>query len=119
MENQSQQNPDIFNSTQQQALPNATAVLVLGIISIVGSCCYGVVGIICAIIAIVLSRRDMLSYKLEPLRYTTSSYSNLKAGRVCAIIGISLSAIYILFAIFIIATVGLAALSHPDQWMQH
>ena len=37
----------------QQQLPNATAVLVLGIISIVGCFCYGIIGLILGIIALV------------------------------------------------------------------
>ena len=47
---------NVFNSGSQPAnLPNATAALVLGIISIVGALCYGIVGIICGIIGLVLA----------------------------------------------------------------
>ena len=117
MENLSQQDPTIFNNPHQETLPNGTAVLVLGIISIVGCICYGIVGFICGIIALVLSNRDLASYRAMPSRFTPGSYANLKAGRVCAIIGLSLSAVYIFFVLFIIATVGLSAINHPDQWM--
>lgn len=119
MENLSQQDSGMFNVNHQESLPNATAVLVLGIISIVGCFCYGVVGFICGIIALVLARKDMQSYKAMPSRFTSASYSNLKGGRVCAIIGVVLSSIYFVVALIIIATIGLAALSHPDQWFQH
>ncbi len=30
----------------EQKLPNATLVLVLGIISILGCCCYGIIGLV-------------------------------------------------------------------------
>ncbi|MBS1563194.1 MAG: hypothetical protein JST39_02345, partial [Bacteroidetes bacterium] len=37
-----------FSPNPQMPLPNATPVLVLGIISIVGCFCYGIVGLICS-----------------------------------------------------------------------
>jgi len=118
MENQSQ-TPNIFNDGQKQNLTNATAVLVLGIISIVGCICYGIVGVICGIIALVLAGKDMSKYKIAPDQYTISSYNNLKAGRICAIIGLILSAIYLIFAIIILCTFGAAMMSHPDQIFNH
>ena len=39
-------------------LPNATTVLVMGIISILGCCCYGIIGIVCGIIGLVLAKKD-------------------------------------------------------------
>ena len=47
-----------FNELTNQKLPNATAVLVLGILSIVTCCCYGVVGLILGIIALVLAKKE-------------------------------------------------------------
>ena len=118
MENLSNNDTNIFPN-QQQSLPNATAVLVLGIISIVGCFCYGIVGMICSIIALVLAKKDSVSYALNPQLYSSSSYSNLKAGRVCAIIGIILSSLYLALIIIVIAVIGIAGLSHPEQWMRH
>jgi len=119
------------NNTQQQnfnqpqiALPNATAVLILGIISIVMCCCWGG-GLILGIIALVLASKDMKRYLANPAMYTTGSFNNLKAGRICAIIAVALSAIYILFYIWMIITFGWAATQDPnamreamEQWMQ-
>jgi hypothetical protein len=99
----------------QRPLPNGTAVLVLGIISIVGCFCYGIAGIVCGIIAIVLSNKDLRLYNADPTLYTPGSLSNLKSGRICGIIGLSLSAAYLVFLIIYIFTVGWAFLSHP--WM--
>ena len=77
-------------------LPNATAVLVLGILSIV-------VCFICGIVALVISNKDMALYRANPELYTTSSYNNIKAGRICAIIGIALQVLGIIVYIILIA----------------
>src|SRR5882762_6811613 len=84
---------------QQVALPNATAVLVLGIISIVGCLCSGIVGLICGIIALVLAKKDLQLYSSNPEAYTIASYNNLKSGKVCAIVGLSLSSLAFLYVL--------------------
>lgn len=119
MENQHTGEPSIFNDGQRESLPNATAVLVLGIVSIVGCFCYGIVGITCGIIALVLGKKDKARYAVNPGRYTPASYNNLKAGRVCAIVGLSLSAIYLVIIIFYIAIVGTIIFTHPDALWHH
>ncbi len=103
-------------NTTQQSLPNATAVLVLGILSIVLCFCYGVVGVILGIIALVLSGKASKLYKSSPSSYTESSYKNMKAGRVCAIIGLSLSSLYLLYFIVVISFYGAILTSMP--WEQ-
>lgn len=100
-------------------LANATPVLVLGIISIVGCFCYGIVGIVCGIIALVLAKKDMALYRNNPTGYTQSSYNNLKAGRVCAIIGTSLSAVYLVIVIIYLILIGTAIFSNPSLMMHH
>ena len=77
-------------------LPNATATLVLGILSIV--ICF-----ICGIIALVISNRDVSMYRANPELYSEGSYNNIKAGRICAIIGIALQVVGLIFYIMIIA----------------
>jgi hypothetical protein len=104
--------------TQQQALPNATAVLVLGIISIIGCFCYGVVGLICGIIAIILASKSKKLYTSNPDAYTDGSLKNVNAGRICAIIGLSLSLIYILMVIAAVIFVGADALRDPQGFMK-
>jgi presenilin-like A22 family membrane protease len=95
------------NNTNAMQLPNATAALVLGILSIV-------VCFICGIIALVISNKDMALYRANPELYTTSSYNNIKACRICAIIGIALQAlgiiVYIIFISFFISMAGSGAL---------
>ncbi|MCY1503167.1 hypothetical protein D9M68_372850 [compost metagenome] len=107
-----------FNFQMQYALPNATAVLVLGILSIVTCCCYGVVGLILGIVALVLANKDRSVYLANPAFYTESSYKNLNAGRVCALIGLILAALVILFYVIMIAVFGISALSDPDAFQE-
>ncbi len=76
----------------QQPLPNATAVLVLGICSIV------VCGI-CGIIALVLGNSAIKMYDANPSAYTPGSLSNVKAGKVCSIIGLCLMVVGIIIYI--------------------
>lgn len=104
-----------FNYGIQQSLPNATAVLVLGILSIVTCCCYGVIGLILGIIALVLSKKDRALYAANMSFYTESSFKNLNAGRVCSIIGLILNIIYLLMVIAFISIYGLAALNDQDE----
>ncbi len=81
-------------------LPNATASLVLGIISIVGALCYGLVGVICGIIGLVLANKDRKLYQSTPELYSSSSYSTLNAGRTCSIIGLIIGGLVLLIMIF-------------------
>jgi hypothetical protein len=85
----------------QRQLPNSTGVLVLGICSIVGCFCYGLPGLICGVIALILAAGARKLYRDTPDDFTDSSYKNMNAGRVCAIIGTILSALYVL--LFILA----------------
>jgi hypothetical protein len=95
-------------------LPNATPVLILGIASIPTCCCGGIVGLVCAIIALTISKKDMQLYQLSPGIYTEASFNNLKAGRVCAIIGLVLFVLYAVATIGLIARFGIEALSNPE-----
>jgi len=87
----------------QMSLPNATAVLVLGILSIVMCWCYGVFGIVLGIIALVMAVKSEKTYKTSPMNYTVSSLNNVKAGKICAIIGLSLSVLYLIFIVIAFA----------------
>lgn len=100
----------------QQNLPNATAVLVLGIISIVGCCCYGIPGIIAGIIGLVLYNKDKLLYLQNPEQYL--NFNNLNTGRILCIIGLSLSALNIIGMIILLATGGWDAYMEQMKEMQ-
>lgn len=94
------QNKDFLSNNSEQQLPNATATLVLGILSIV-------VCFICGIIALVMSNKDVALYKSNPSAYSVTSYNNIKAGRICAIVGIALQVVGLIFyLIFVVALVS-------------
>ena len=95
---------------EKQKLPNATAVLVLGILSILG-CCFYFVGIIFSIIALVMAKKDMALYAINPDAY--DNYSNLKTGRTLAIIGLIINIVTILMVIAMGVAFGWAALQDP------
>ncbi len=105
---QPQQSPAIA-----QTLPNSTAVLVLGIISIAVCWCYGLIGLTLGIIALVLAGKANALYNGNPGLYTESSYKNMKAGKICALIGTILSGLYIVYIILILMVWGTAITSMP------
>lgn len=91
------------NFPQQIQVPNASTVLVLGILSIVFCC---VAGIVLGIIALNMYSKANKTYQANPSIYTSGSYSNLTAGRVCAIIGLILTSLVTLYYIFIFLIYG-------------
>ena len=116
MENQYEQKS---YSNSPESLPNSTATLVLGIISIVTCFCYGIIGLACGITAIVLSSKSLRLYNANKDAYSVSSYNNLKAGRICAIIGVCLSSIYVAIIIVYLAIFGTIILSNPNIFSNH
>jgi hypothetical protein len=91
---------------KQIALPNASGVLTLGIISIVGCICYGVVGIILSTIALIMAAKAINLYKSTPELYILSSYKNIQTGRTCAIIGLCLSVAALLISLIVSVSVA-------------
>lgn len=88
-----------------QKLPNAQTVLILGIISVVGTCCCtGLVGIICGLIGLNKYKGDKLLYDQNPSQY--SDIGNLNTGRILCIIGLVLGSLQVLYTIYILATIG-------------
>ena len=86
-----------------QKLSNATTTLILGICSIVLSfcCClvYIPAGLICGIITIIISDKDVQLLKENPDGY--SDAGNHKAGRICAFIGLGMFVVSTLFKIIL------------------
>jgi hypothetical protein len=100
------------NFETNKKLPNATAVLILGISSIVTCCCYGILSVIIGIIGVVLANKDSKLYAENPSAYT--NYGNLKTGKILCIIGIILGAIYLILMIISYSIFGLEALQNPE-----
>jgi hypothetical protein len=88
----------------KQQLPNATLILIFGIASIVTCFCYGIPGLIFGIIALIMANKSKALYLQNPDLYI--GYENLNAGRICAIIGTILSALYFLIILGYFVVIG-------------
>ncbi len=97
---------------EKQRLPNDTLILVMGILSIIGCCCYGLPGTIFGIVAVILGTKATKLYKAEPEKY--DGYGNVQAGKIMGIIGIVLSILFIIYIVWIIAAIGVEALQDPE-----
>ncbi len=86
---------------EKRNLPNATAVLVLGILSILTCCCYGIIGLILAIVALVLASKDLKLYRENPELFL--NYQNLNIGKILSIIGIVLSTLSLIFYAYLLS----------------
>ena len=86
---------------EQQKLPNATLILIFGIVSIVTCCCYGL-GLVFGIIALVMAKKATAMYLAAPEQY--SGFKNVKTGKILAYIGVGLSALYLIYMIYMLAT---------------
>jgi len=95
---------------EKQTLPNATAVLVLGICSIVFGCVF--IGLILGIIGIVLAGKGRKLYAADPNAY--EGYGSLNAGFIMSIIGTILGGLYVLYVLLVGGTV-LTMLSQSHQ----
>ncbi|WP_283635373.1 CCC motif membrane protein [Aquaticitalea lipolytica] len=100
---------------EKQQLPNSTLILVFGIISIVTCCCYGIIGLIFGIIALVLASKATKLYAANPDLY--SDYNNVKIGKILAIIGLVLNAIYLLYIVWLFSTLGYEGIQEMQQEM--
>jgi hypothetical protein len=102
---------------EKQTLPNSTLILVFGILSILSCCCHGILGLIFGIVALVLAKTARQTYLAEPALY--DGYNNVKTGRILAIIGIILSAIYLVINIVLIAIYGWDGMEEMSrEWMR-
>lgn len=97
---------------ENRKLPNDVLIIILGVLSII-VCCFWGVGIIIGLIAVYLASNATKMYKENPDGY--DNYSNIKVGRILAIIGIVLSFIYLLFIIWAITTFGWEAMQDQDE----
>ncbi len=88
----------------EQKLPNATASLVLGIISIVCLCCFGPFSVITGGIGFFLARKDEALYQQNPSSW--SNFQNVKTGKILSLIGLILGVLSTAWLIYNLATIG-------------
>lgn len=72
----------------QQDLEGSGGILAMGIISI--PFFGGLIGLILSIVTLVKSGAAIKLYNMNPSKYTEKSIKRVRAGRVCAIISLSL-----------------------------
>lgn len=88
-----------MENIDNKQLQYSTIVLTLGILSVCMCWCYGFVGIVFGITAIILTKKAKRVYFLNPKQYSLKSFKNLKTGYLCSIIGLIISGIYFIFVI--------------------
>ncbi len=101
------------SGNMNQNLPNSTGILVMGILSIVFCWCWGIIGIALGIISLVLACKATKLYAEHPELYSEGSFKNMKAGKVCAIIGLCLSGLYVMAIIVYLVFIGAVLTSLP------
>ncbi len=89
------ENKNKMNDVTGEQAPNATSVLVLGILSIIFCWCWGL-GLILGIIALIFGVKSRRLVLEEPDRYSIASQKNLNAGYICALIGTILGGLFVL-----------------------
>jgi len=87
MDNEQLDQFSIENESQQD-LQGAGGILAMGIISI--PFFGGFIGLILAIITLTRSGAELKKVKAQPGKYTEKSIKKVRAGRICAIISLSL-----------------------------
>ena len=97
---------------EKQQIPNGTLVLIMGILSIIGCCCYGVPGLIFGIVAIILAGKATKIYMEAPEDYT--GFGNVKAGKIMGIIGVVLIILMVVYIILIISYFGWETLQNQE-----
>ena len=73
----------------QKQLPNSSAVLILGILSLLLCWAYGIISVILGIIALVMASGAEREIVRRPGEYSEVSCRNLRTGKFCAILGLA------------------------------
>ncbi|MDD3860167.1 MAG: CCC motif membrane protein [Bacteroidales bacterium] len=108
--NPTQQRNFVYNPTNILLnIPNSGGILTLGILSIVSLCCCGgFLAPILSIIALAMIPKAKRIYFINPQSYKISSLNNIKAGQICAIIGLAIAAIFWIYLIILMIVDGIS-----------
>lgn len=97
-----------FASNAGQSSGKAIASMVLGIVSLITCFAYGIIGLPCGIIAVVLAKKATVA--VQEGKAPASSLGMVKAGRICGWIGIALNGIaFLIMVVYMILFVGIIA----------
>lgn len=88
-----------------EKLPNSSTVMVLGIIGLV--LFFNIIGLICCIISVSMASGALRAYNAEPMRYDEASYKQVKTGKTCGIIGMSLFGFALIVLLLVLAAMEL------------
>ena len=93
-----------WDSIAPKNLPNANLILILGILSIFLCWLHLVsfLGIVLGVAALYMSKKETSLFYSAPGRYTASSLNNVRAGRICAMIGLAISVVVFAFVMLMI-----------------
>ena len=86
------------NSIVKEIVPYSNHALIFGFSSLLPF-----VGLILGIIGLVYANKGLSLYNECPQRYTSNSISILKRGKICSIIGIIYSVLWVLVYLYILA----------------
>jgi hypothetical protein len=86
-------------TAKQEDLPRYVGVRVLGILSLSLSWCYGLPGIILAIVALVMSSQATTNYVNNPGKYSEHSFNRMKSGKSLAIAGLIVSIFFLVLSV--------------------
>lgn len=100
---------------EQRKLPNGVISIVLGILSFL-CCCIGGIGIIPAGIAFFLANKSEKLGLENPNDY--DNLKNIKTAKIIALIGLIINALYMIWTIYRIATVGWDEIMEQSRQMQ-
>lgn len=87
----------LLSEASHQRAGAAVASMVLGILSLIGCLFYGVPGLICGIVAVVMAKKAREAVRVGEAPAFSLDFA--KAGRICGWVGISLSALFFLLMI--------------------
>ncbi|HAI40700.1 MAG TPA: hypothetical protein DCM40_22685 [Maribacter sp.] len=97
---------------EQQKLPNATLILILGIAGYL-CCCFAGIGIIPAGIAFFLATKSEKIHKENPELY--DNYKQIKTGKTVSLIALILCALMVIRFIYVITTSDWDAMMEQQQ----
>lgn len=97
---------------EQQKLPNATLIIVLGIFGYL-CCCFAGLGIIPSAIAFYLAKKSENIYRQNPELY--DNYSQIKTGKIVALVALILCALMIIRFIYVLTTSDWDVLMEQQQ----
>ena len=101
---------------EKQKLPKATTSLILGIISIITCCCYGIIGWPLGIAALIIGNKAIKLNEEHPNDY--EGVGNAKTGKILGIVGIILNVVFVAYLVWFISMIGWDALSNPELMIE-